>query len=83
MVFKKNLSRYYKITTSVGKSLYAEKLTADNVASSSYTRQIRHRYNNTNSGQTTATKGLMTFSTILGNVVMNLPAPEQARWRCN
>jgi hypothetical protein len=65
------------MATSVGKSLYAEKLTSDNIASSSYTRQIKHRYDASNNGQTTATKGLMTFATNFGTLTMNLPAPEQ------
>ena len=65
------------MASSAGKSLYAEKLTADNVKSASYTRQIKHIYDASNNGQTTGTKGLMTFATNAGALTMNLPDPEQ------
>jgi hypothetical protein len=61
----------------LGDSAIVGTLNADNVASSSYTRQIRFQYNNTNDGQTTASRGLMTFATNAGALTMSLPTPSQ------
>jgi len=63
--------------TGLGDSAVVGTINADNVASSSYTRQIRFQYNNTNDGQTTAPKGLMTFATNGGSLTMTLPTPSQ------
>jgi hypothetical protein len=61
----------------LGDSAVVGTINADNVASSSYTRQIRFQYNNTNDGQTTAQRGLMTFATNAGALTMSLPTPSQ------
>ena len=61
----------------LGDNAIVGSINADNVASSSYTREIRFQYNNTNDGQTTAPKGLMTFATNNGSLTMTLPTPGQ------
>ena len=49
----------------------------DGISSTSFTRDIKFRYNNTDNGGTTAAKGLFTFATNGGALTMNIPDPKR------